>query len=63
MTEHIRIGGLFRCCTATVSETMAERTARGGPKEGERLTCRYCKKETMVYRDGAWEWVGLDKEP
>jgi hypothetical protein len=47
----IRIGGLYRCCIMTAQ-------ARGEGDEGERLTCGYCKKETMVYRDGDWQWVG-----
>lgn len=49
----IRQGGLFRCCTQTAAEY-------GDGTEGERLACRFCKRETMRFRDGAWEWVGMD---
>lgn len=48
----IRIGGLLRCCLATVSEI-------GPPtrmlKEGDTLACSYCD-DLMRFRDGAWEW-------
>ena len=49
----VRIGGLYRCCVDTAAE-------HGDGAEGDRLTCRYCQQETMVYRLGAWEWVGAD---
>jgi len=45
----IRIGGLFRCCIYTAV------TYYGLLSEGEFLTCKYCG-ESMVFRDGAWEW-------
>lgn len=54
----IRIGGLFRCCIATCEEAMFAATEL--PKEGETLTCKHCKKTSMVYRDGAWQWSGED---
>lgn len=47
-------GGLFRCCVETACMDAEKRNTE--PQEGERLTCIHCKKETMVYRHGAWEW-------
>lgn len=57
----VRIGGLFRCCMQTLDVKAAEGSLKG--EEGERVTCLYCKKETMVFHDGAYQWVGPDAEP
>lgn len=54
MQFNIRMGGLFRCCVQTCVEVMSQ--AVEAPKEGDTLTCKYCKKETMQFRAGAWEW-------
>lgn len=49
----IRPGGLMRCCTNTIAE-------HDGPEdEGTVLPCKRCP-ETMVVRDGAWEWNQVD---
>jgi hypothetical protein len=62
MTERepvqVRIGGLLRCCTATLGELWEAGELK--TEEGTSVTCKYCKRPTMVYRDGAYEWVGRD---
>jgi hypothetical protein len=45
----IRIGGVMRCCVATVREWTGE------PNEGTTLPCNFCASQMRV-RDGAWEW-------
>lgn len=47
----VRIGGLLRCCIATVEASEIKKA----PKEGDILKCRYCSDQ-MVWKDGAWEW-------
>lgn len=49
MSDHVRLGGLMRCCT----ETLSERTTPG--TDGEIQPCKYCTQST-IFRDGAWEW-------
>ena len=46
----------MRCCAATLDEAMLAATVP--PKEGDKLTCKYCtfNPEGMIFRDGAWEW-------
>jgi len=51
----IRIGGLLRCCTTTIREDAETRVSK--PQEGERLTCKYCNNEDIIFHKGAWEWV------
>jgi len=46
---HIRIGGVMRCCLATLQQADVE------DKEGEVLPCKYCHS-SLIVRDGAWEW-------
>jgi hypothetical protein len=48
-------GGLMQCCTKTIEGTIFDEQ----PQEGDTLDCRWCAA-TMVYRGGAWCWVGLD---
>lgn len=50
------IGGLFRCCTGTLDELYEAGQLK--QEEGETITCKYCKRPTMVYRDGAYRWSG-----
>lgn len=55
----VRLGGLMRCCLATLDEAMLATDTV--PKEGDRLACKYHDKgdgDTMVFHDNAWEWVG-----
>lgn len=54
----IYIGGLMRCCTQTLREAMAKATEL--PKEGDTLSCQWCKNG-MVYTDG-WRWSGGVKD-
>lgn len=52
--EAVRLGGLMRCCLATLEE---KRTA--DPKyaeEGATLKCDYCSDGEMIFNNGAWEW-------
>ena len=53
----IRIGGLLRCCTTSLVEQVIT-----VPKEGDKVTCHYCKSPCggMIFRDGAFEW---DRKP
>ena len=50
----LRPGGLMRCCTQTLADVMEVATEQ--PKEGDVLRCNYCKRDNMIFRDGAWEW-------
>lgn len=50
--EHrLRIGGVMRCCIATLEKRIPD----GAPVEGEKLPCEYCSSG-LIYNDGAWEW-------
>jgi hypothetical protein len=56
MPDRIRIGGLFRCCIETAH-------AAPPASEGDLLACPHHadpEKPQMIFRDGAWEWVGPD---
>jgi len=55
-TAEVRIGGLLRCCLASLDEHMARATE--DPKEGDKLECHYCKSPAggMIFRNRAWEW-------
>lgn len=55
-----RPGGLMRCCTQTLAEKADADLLK--QEEGETVTCLYCHKETMVFRNGAYEWVGPANE-
>ena len=48
----LRIGGVMRCCIATLDERVARDRE---PQEGEKLPCNWCSSG-LIYRDGAWEW-------
>lgn len=50
-TVDVRTGGLYRCCVSTAVQ-------HGPGVEGERMTCVSCRKPTLVYHSGAWEWTG-----
>jgi hypothetical protein len=54
-TVSIRIGGLLRCCTLSIREDADTRETK--PKEGERLTCKYCDNTEIIFHNGAWEWA------
>jgi len=47
----VRQGGLYRCCVVTAEE------AENGINDGDIIFCQYCK-EPMVWKDGAYEWLG-----
>jgi len=49
--KHVRIGGLLRCCVATIED----HNFTTAPKEGDILECKYCT-DTMVYHNECWEW-------
>lgn len=57
-TSPLYIGGLLRCCVETL------RTTETRDEDGETLTCRHCKKETMRFDGRAahpgWRWVGAE---
>jgi hypothetical protein len=47
----IRIGGLLRCCIASIQKSVR-------PSEpGTYLDCQWCKGEMVVDEGGAWRWV------
>lgn len=50
----VRIGGLMRCCIATIDVKMVAATKP--PKDGDTMSCLYCKDGRMCFRDDAWEW-------
>ncbi len=52
MDEKIYVGGLMRCCTATLSEVRA--AATDTPKDGDVIDCKWCSS-SMIWRDG-WRW-------
>lgn len=47
----VKIGGLLRCCLATLGNRVDEPAA-----EGTTLDCDYCKQPTLIVRDGYWRW-------
>lgn len=46
-TKQYEIGGVIRCCIATLSEADVEE------KEGEIVKCKYCE-DGYVLRDDVW---------
>lgn len=54
----INIGGLFRCCVATISEHELEHP--GEAKDGDRLPCKYHPEtgDVAVLDGDVWRWVG-----
>ena len=49
--RRVRIGGLLRCCIATI-DGIEEETVPGDVHE-----CQYCHQPTLrVADDGIWEW-------
>ena len=52
-THALRMGGLMRCCLATLGEHIGGDPPE--PKPGDVVPCKYCS-ESMIYSDGAWEW-------
>lgn len=56
-TDGIRIGGLLRCCIATIEELYPDGPARIGV-EGQLLQCNHHTEVVapMRFRNGAWEW-------
>lgn len=52
-TKPLRIGGVLRCCAATLRE--AADVPDFNDAEGTVLPCRYCRSALWV-RDDAWEW-------
>lgn len=55
-----RPGGLFRCCTQTLDDLAQE--GKLVMNQGHQVTCLYCKKTTMVFSDGQYQWVGPEAE-
>jgi hypothetical protein len=53
--KHVRTGGLYRCCMATLFETDTTELEK---TEGAIVKCAYCKATWMQWHDGAWEWDG-----
>lgn len=47
----IHMGGLFRCCIQTISESLAE------VSPGQTLHCRWCGEVVRLGDDQAWRWV------
>ena len=58
-SKTIRHGGIMRCCVQTIAED------KGPDVEGRTLACKYesSVEPTVIYRDGAWEWIGLEQTP
>jgi hypothetical protein len=56
----VNIGGLMRCCLATLDEHMLYATE--DPEEDETLDCKYEEpgNKNMVFRDNAWQWNRTD---
>ena len=57
--DKIRIGGLMRCCTATIRILYDENPGMRAA-EGQELQCQYAHDNPdhrMRFRDGAWEWA------
>jgi hypothetical protein len=57
-TDKIRIGGLMRCCIATI-DILYDENPGMAVTEGQTLQCRYAPENPdhrIRFRDGAWEW-------
>lgn len=57
MGDNVHIGGLMRCCI----ESLHQDPLYGKGKEGDKVECKWCK-DGIVFRDGAWRWVGSKLE-
>lgn len=56
------IGGLMRCCIATIDEIVSDyQAADQVPEEGQFFDCKYEKpgNRSIVYKDGSFAWRGL----
>lgn len=52
-SKPLRIGGVMRCCAATLDSTLVQEI------EGETLQCKYALSNplhSLRFRDGCWEW-------
>ena len=50
----LRIGGVLRCCVATLSEYEGIDGEGVEQREGTVLPCKYCSS-SLIVRDGKWE--------
>lgn len=58
MDTVIAIGGLMRCCIATI-DLLAAESPDMDVTEGQIATCRYADGDpahNMIYKNGAWRW-------
>lgn len=51
--ERIYIGGMLRCCIATLQEKLASQ--KEPSKEEDTIKCKHCSS-WMVFQIGAWRW-------
>lgn len=49
----LHIGGVMRCCVATLTETTSGEVV----PDGTRFECRYCH-DALFAKDGVWYWRG-----
>lgn len=50
----VRIGGLLRCCSATLADYLE---TSASSEIGAVLTCKYCHSESLLLApDRVWEW-------
>lgn len=58
----LRIGGVMRCCIATLADYEGIDGEGVEMSEGTVLPCKYCKS-SLIVRDGAWEWNRAAERP
>lgn len=64
MTMPLRIGGVMRCCIATLVEYL--KGIEEAPPVGTTLDCKYEQsgnKKLILAADGVWEWNRTERSP
>jgi len=60
MPDLVHVGGLMRCCLATLGDLYTDDGPAEIAAEGQRLQCKYAGHGSdhgwMVFRSGYWEW-------
>ena len=55
MPYKVHIGGLLRCCLATLEEL--DELGQLPTEAGSLVTCKYCKQESLILEDDyVWRW-------
>ena len=55
MKRDLAIGGVMRCCELTLAEYQQQHNGEL-EEEGTVLPCKYGCGESLIVKDGVWQW-------